>query len=674
MSTLSRRGLLKAGLAVGGGLLLEVGMTSAQAATAAVSGAGAAPTAAFVPNAFLRITSHDVVTFVLSSTEMGQGVATSFAQILAEELGIDPAKLVVEFAPADRRYDNPSFGVQGTGGSTSTAAYWQIYRTAGATAREMLLEAAARTWGVEKAQCVAENGAIVHPPTKRSARFGELAEAAARLPVPDVQLKNRDFRVVGQPLPRIDSGPKVDGSAVFGMDVVVPGALTAVVLRCPVPGGQLKSFDAAAAKARAGVEDVVRISSGVAVVAKTYWHARQAAAYVKVEWDEGPLAGFSTAKLLETHRKLAREGGGERVHSSGNVEAVFSKASRVLEAEYTAPFLAHATMEPQNATAHVTGSKCEVWAPTQSPALTHEQAKRLTGLSNEDITVHQTWLGGGFGRRFNQDYVVEAVEVSKALGKPVKVVWSREDDMRHSPYRPAATHRVQGALDEQGQLVGWKHAVVTQSILGLVGDEMVRATLAGAPGFVKSLVSSMAVGSMAEKDGTAFEGVAPLDYRVPNLVVDFIRHEPGVPVAFWRSVGHSHVAFATESFVDEAAHAAGKDPVAYRRELLKYEHRLRWVLELAAEKAGWGTPAAAGVFRGVAAHKSFNSYVAAVAEVSVEGSEIRVHRIVMAADCGRVINPNLVQAQLEGSAVFGLSAALKQRITLENGRVQQRNF
>ena len=614
MSALSRRGLLKAGLAVGGGLLLEVSMPSAEAATAAATGAGsAAPAAAFAPNAFLRIGSNDVVTFVLSSTEMGQGVTTSFAQIIAEELGIDPAKLVVEFAPADRRYDNPLFGVQGTGGSTSTAAFWESYRKAGATAREMLLETAARTWSVEKSQCVAENGAIVHTPTKRSARFGELAEAAARLPVPEVQLKSRDFRVVGKSVPRIDSGPKVDGSAVFGMDVVVPGALTAVVVRCPVPGGQVKSFDAAAAKARPGVEDVVRISSGIAVVAKTYWHARQAAAHLKVEWDEGPLAGFSTAKLLETHRELARKGGGVRVFSSGDVEQVLGKASRLLEAEYTVPFLAHATMEPQNATAHVTDSKCEVWAPTQSPALTHEQAKRLTGLGNEAITVHQTWLGGGFGRRFNQDYVVEAVEVSKALGKPVKVVWSREDDMRHSPYRPAATHRVQGALDDKGQLVGWKHAVVTQSILGLLGDEMVRATLAGAPGFVKSLVSSMAVGGMAKKDATAFEGVAPLDYRVPNLTVDFIRHEPGVPVAFWRSVGHSHVAFATESFVDEAAHAAGKDPLAFRRELLKYEHRLRWVLELAAEKAGWGTPPPAGVFRGVAAHKSFKSYVAAVA-------------------------------------------------------------
>jgi isoquinoline 1-oxidoreductase beta subunit len=667
MTTLSRRTLLKAGVAVGGGLLIEVGMPTAEAATAA------AP-AAFEPNAFLRISKTDVVTFVLTTSEMGQGVTTSSAQILAEELCVDPAKMVVEFAPASRKYDNPLFGVQGTGGSTSTAAFWELYRKAGATAREMLKEAAARSWGVKKPECEAVDGAVIHKPTQRSARYGELAEAASRLSVPHVELKTRDFNVVGKPLPRLDAGPKVDGSAVFGMDVAVPGARVAVVVRCAVPGGKLKSFDAAAARARPGVENVVQISSGVAVVAKTYWHARQAAAYVKVEWDEGPLASFSTSALLETQRKLAREGGGVRVRHTGDVAPALKKAARLLEAEYTVPFLAHATMEPQNATAHVTKSKCEIWAPTQSPALTHEQAKRLTGLGNDDITVHQTWLGGGFGRRFHQDYVTEAVEISKAIGKPVKVVWSREDDMQHSPYRPAATHRVQGALDANGQLVAWKQAVVTQSIFGAVGDEMVRATLAGAPGFVKSLVSSIVVGSMAKKDSTAVEGASTLSYEVPNLEVDFIRHETGIPVAFWRSVGHSHVAFATESFVDEAAHAAGKDPVEFRRELLKFQHRPRWVLELAAGKAGWGTPAAPGVFRGVAVHESFNSYVAAVAEVSVVGTEIRVHRIVMAADCGRIINPNLVQAQLEGSAVFGLSAALKQRITMENGRVQQGNF
>jgi isoquinoline 1-oxidoreductase beta subunit len=665
MATLSRRALLKAGLAVGGGLLVEVSMPSAHAA---------AMPAAFEPNAFLRITSDDVVTFILAYVEMGQGVATSHAQLIAEELGIDPAKLVVEFAPADRRYDNPAMGLQVTGGSKSTSAGWEPYRMAGATAREMLLEAAARSWGVPRSECVAEDGAILHAPTKRSGRFGQFAEAAARLSVPDVTLKVRDFRVIGKSVQRLDAAAKVDGSAIFGIDVQVPEARSAVVVRCPVPGGKVKSFDAAAAKAMPGVEHVVQISSGVAVVAKTYWHARQAAAQVKVEWDEGPLAGFSTAALLETHRKLAREGGGERVRSKGDVDAALGKAARVLEAEYTAPFLAHAPLEPQNATAHVTSSKCEVWAPTQSPGLMHEQVKCLLGYGGGDIVIHQTWIGGGFGRRLSSEYALEAVEVSRAVGKPVKVVWSREDDMRHSPYRPAATHRVQGALDGQGRLVAWKHAVVTQSILGAVGREWVRSMFAGAPGFVKSMVAGLAVPILSAEDETAVEGADTLPYGIPHVAVDFIRHETGVPVTFYRSVGHSHSAFATESFVDEAAHAAGQDPVAFRRELLKYQHRHRWVLELAAEKAGWGTPLPEGRFRGVAVHKSFDSYVAAVAEVSVEDSAIRVHRIVMAADCGRVINPNLVESQLEGAAVFGLSAALKHRITFENGRVQQRNF
>jgi isoquinoline 1-oxidoreductase subunit beta len=665
MTTLSRRGLLKAGLAVGGGLLVEVSLASAEAA--------AAP-ATFAPNAFLRITPDDVVTFILGRVEMGQGTATSHAQLIAEELGIDPTKMAVEFAPADRAYDNALSGLQVTGGSTSTAASWEPYRLAGATAREMLLEAAARRWGVRRSECVAEGGAITHPPSGRSARFGQLAEAAARLPVPDVTLRSRDFRVVGQPVPRIDSAPKVDGSAIFGIDVKVPGALVAVVVRCPVPGGRVKSFDATAAKAMAGVEHVVQVPSGIAVAAKTYWHARQAAARVKVAWDEGPLKDFSTAAMLQARHELAREGGGKRVRSTGDVDAALGKAARVLEAEYTAPFLAHATLEPQNATAHVTGSRCEIWAPTQSPGLLHDRVKSLLGCDGSDIVIHQTWIGGGFGRRLSQDYALEAVQVSRAIGKPVKVVWSREDDLRHSPYRPAATHRVRGALDAQGRLVAWKHTVVTQSILAEVGEEWVRAIAAGAPGFIKSLAAGMAVGLLSSKDQTAVEGADSLPYGIPNVAVDFIRHDAGAPVSFWRSVGHSHSAFATESFVDEAAHAAGQDPVAFRRELLKYEHRHRWVLELAAEKAGWGTPPPEGQFRGVAVHKSFGSYVAAVAEVSVEGSRIRVHRIVMAADCGRVVNPNLVEAQLEGAAIFGLSAALKQRITFENGRVQQRNF
>jgi isoquinoline 1-oxidoreductase beta subunit len=666
MTTLSRRALLKAGLAIGGGLLVELSLPQAQAA--------AAEPVTFQPNALLRITSNDVVTFVLLSVEMGQGVSTSNAQLIAEELGIDPAKMVLEFSPADRRYDNSLSGLQATGGSTSTAGSWEPYRVAGATAREMLLEAASRSWGVRKSECVAEDGAILHKPTNRSGRFGQFAEAAARLPVPDVTLRTRDFRVIGKSVPRLDAAAKVDGSVVFGIDVKVPEARTAVVVRCPVPGGQVKSFDASAAKAMSGVEDVVQVPSGVAVVAKTYWHARQAAARVKVEWDEGPLAGFSTAALLETHRKLAREGQGKRVHSKGDAEAALSKAARVLEAEYTAPFLAHATLEPQNATAHVTSSKCELWVPTQSPGILKEQVKRLLGYDSDDIIIHQTWIGGGFGRRLAQDFALEAVEVSRAMGKPVKVVWSREDDMRHSPYRPAATHRVQGALDAQGRLVAWKHTVVTQSLLDQIGEHWLRAIIAGSPGFMKSMAAGIAVPMLAAKDDTSVEGAKDLAYGVENLAVDFVRHETGIPVGLYRSVGHSHSAFATESFVDEAAHAAGQDPVAFRRELLKFEHRPRWVLELAAEKAGWGTPLPPGRFRGVAVHKSFNSYVAVVAEVSVEGTEIRVHRIVMAADCGRVVNPNLVEAQLEGAAVFGLSAALKHRISFENGRVQQRNF
>ncbi len=666
--TLSRRTLLRAGLAVGGGLLLEVSLPVAQAA-----GKPASPEP-FAPNAFLRIDPDDTVTLVVARVEMGQGTVTMHAQLLAEELEVDPASLRVEFAPADRRYDHPDMGIQLTGGSMSTPGSWEPYRHAGATAREMLREAAARTWDVPKAECTAEQGTVVHAATGRRLRYGELVEKAARLSVPSVTLKTKDFRVVGQSVPRLDSAPKVDGSAIFGIDVRVPDALVAVVVRCPVPGGSVKSFDATEARTRPGVLHVVQIPSGIAVVAKTYWHALQASRAVSVEWDEGPLAGFSTDALLETHRRLLREGKGVRVRDSGQADATFGKAARILEAEYSAPFLAHATMEPQNATAHVTDSRCDVWAPTQGPGMAKEQVKRVLCYADEDIHIHQTWLGGGFGRRISQDYILEAVHLSKALSRPVKVVWSREDDMRHSPYRPAATHRVEGALDEAGHVLGWRHTVVSQSLFSEVGQDYVGALLAGAPGFVKSATASLAINAMGSKDITSFEGVDSLPYELPHVAVDFIRHEPGVPVMFWRSVGHSHSAFATESFVDELAHAAGEDPVDFRRQRLKYQHRHRWVLELAAEKAGWGTPTPPGVFRGVAVHQSFGTWCAAVAEVSVEGTRIRVHRVVMAVDCGRVINPNLVQAQLEGAAIFGLSAALGQRISLQEGRVQQSNF
>ncbi len=661
---LSRRGLMKASLAVGGGLLLEFD-------TAAV----AAEAPSFAPNAFLRITPQDTIHVVLARVDMGQGTATLHAQLIAEELGVDPKQLLLEQSGADHAYDNPLMGFQMTGGSSSATVSWQPYQRAGAAAREMLISAAAKQWGVRRSECEVAAGAVVHPFTKQTARFGALATLAAKEAVPVVEPKTKHFHTLGTGIPRVDAPMKVNGTAVYGLDVQVPDALVAVLLRCPVPRGTLKSFDGTKAKALDGVLHVLEVPHGVAVVGTTYWHAKRGAAAVTCEWNEGALANFDSASLLAKHRELLRSSAGKRVHEVGDVASGLKTAgATVLEAEYAAPFLAHATMEPQNATARFEGSKLEVWAPTQGPGATRSILSRALTLPESDITVHQTWVGGAFGRRIAQDYALEAAAVSKALGgKPVKVVWSREDDLQHSPYRPAATHLVRGAVDADGRVRAWHHRVATQSILSDVIDDFAGAIFSGAPRFVQRLLASVASGR-AEVDESAFEGIPALPYAMDSLAVDFVRHEPGVPSMFWRSVANSHTAFATESFIDELAWATKQDPYRFRRALLMRQPRHRWVLELAAEKAGWSTPPPAGVGRGIAVHKSFDTYAAVVAEVKVEEGAIRVQRLVMALDCGRVFNPDIVKSQMESCAIFGLSATLHGAITFEKGQVQQSNF
>jgi CO/xanthine dehydrogenase Mo-binding subunit len=580
-----------------------------------------------------------------------------------------------EQSGADHAYDHPAFGFQMTGGSTSTSVSWEPYQRAGAAARQMLVGAAARQWGVPATECSVDRGAVVHAPSKRSARFGALASLAAKEAVPNVAPKTKHFTTLGTNLPRVDAPMKVNGTAVYGLDVKVPGALVAVLLRCPVPRGTLVSFDAADAKKLEGVHHVVQVPQGVAVVATSYWHARQGAAAVKCVWNEGELATLDSTALLAKHRELLRSTAGVRVHEHGDVKAEFEKTGlTVVEAEYALPFLAHATMEPQNATARFTDGKLEVWAPTQGPGVTQAVLSSALELPVRDITVHQTWVGGGFGRRIAQDYALEAAQVSKALGgAAVKVVWSREDDVQHSPYRPAATHLVKGAIDAEGHVHAWHHRVATQSLLADVLPDFAGALLPGAPAFVPKLITAL-INGRVERDESAFEGVPNLPYLMDALAVDFVRHEPGVRSMFWRSVANSHTAFATESFIDELAWAAKQDPFTFRRNLLWRQHRHRWVLELAAEKAGWSTPAPAGTGRGIAVHQSFGSYAAAVAEVSLDDDSIRVDRLVMAIDCGRVLNPDIVKSQLESCAIFGLSATLHGAITFVKGRVQQSNF
>ena len=608
----------------------------------------------FAPNAWLRIGTDDSVLVIVDRSEMGQGVTTSLPMLLAEELEADWTKIRFEFAPADKAYINQLFGIQGTGGSSSVRAAWKPLREAGAQARTMLIAAAAQTWSVEPASCRAEAGAVIHTATNRRLTYGALAQRATALPVPaEVQLKDpKEWRLAGKPTKRLDTRFKVNGTAQFGIDVRVPGMLTALVARSPVFGGKVRSFDATAAKAIPGVRQVVQISSGVAVVGDGYWPAKQGRDALKVTWDEGPVAQVSSASISSLFAQRASQDGAVARHDGDAVAALAGAAQRV-EAVYEMPFLAHATMEPMNCTAHVRAGAVDIWAPTQNQTGVQMIGGQIGGIPPEKVAVHTTYLGGGFGRRFELDFIIEALETSKAGGAPVKVVWSREDDIQHAQYRPANYHQLRAGLDASGRPVAWTHRIVAPSIMARMFPQTVKNGL----------------------DGEAVEGGVGLPYAVPNVHVDYQLTDTGIPVGFWRSVNNSFNAFAVEGFIDELAAAAKQDPYEYRRTLLANAPRDRGVLELAATKAGWDTPLPTGRGRGIAVYKSFESFAAQVAEVSVSpAGDVRVHRVVCAIDCGLHVNPSTIEAQMQGGIVYGLSAALHGAITIENGRVTQSNF
>jgi isoquinoline 1-oxidoreductase beta subunit len=639
---MERRDFLQVAGTIGAGLVIGFKIPNRR---------GVAP---FAPNAWLRIGTDDSVLVIVDRSEMGQGVTTSLPMLLAEELEADWTKIRFEFAPADKAYINPLFGLQGTGGSSSVRAAWKPLREAGARARSILIAAAAQTWGVEPASCRAEAGAVIHTGTNRRLTFGALAQRAAALPVPaDVQLKDpKDWRLAGKPTKRLDTRFKVNGTAQFGIDVRVPGMLTALVARSPVFGGKVRTFDASAATAIPGVRRVVQISSGVAVVGDGYWPAKQGRDALKVSWDEGPVAQVSSASISSLFAQRATQDGAVARHD-GDAAAALAGAAQRVEAVYEMPFLAHATMEPMNCTAHVRADAVDIWAPTQFQTGAQMVGAQIGGVGPEKVAVHTTYLGGGFGRRFELDFIMEALETSKAAGAPVKVVWSREDDIQHAQYRPANYHQLRAGLDAAGRPVAWTHRIVAPSIMARMFPQTVKNGL----------------------DGEAVEGGVGLPYAVPNVHVDYQLTDTGIPVGFWRSVNNSFNAFAVEGFIDELAVAAKQDPYEYRRGLLTNAPRDRGVLELAATKAGWGTPLPAGRARGIAVYKSFESYAAQVAEVSVSpAGDVRVHRVVCAIDCGMHVNPSTIEAQMQSGIVFGLTAALKGAITIENGRVTQSNF
>ena len=638
----SRRDFLKTGAVVSGGLVIGVTLPEAFAKTAVTTS---------MPNAWVKIGSDNRVTILSARSEMGQGVYTSMPTLVAEELEVDLRNIHVEIAPPAEVYINTMLGGQITGGSTSVREAYDKLRIAGAQARMMLVDAAAQKWGVNAADCSARDG-IVHGPKGQRATYGRLAEAASKLTPPkDVKLKDpKDFRYVGKRVKRLDTPAKVTGKAEFGIDVKLPGMLYASLAQCPVLGGKPASFDAAKARAMPGVKHVVQITDGVAVVAGSWWQAKQARDALDIKWDEGAGKALSSESIAAALRAAAAQPGAV-IKRQGDVEAGMKGAAKTVEANYELPFLSHAPLEPMNFTADVRKDSALLVGPIQFQQLAEGMAAAITGFKPAQITVKTTFLGGGFGRRIDLDYMAQAVEISKAVGSPVKLVWTREDDMTHDFYRPTSIHQMAGALDGAGKPTALKLHLTSPSVTARLF-----------PPFVKDGIDPF----MTE--------AAVVPYDIPNQLADVVIHDTGVRVGYWRSVSHALNSFANESFIDEMALAAGKDPYEFRRALLEKQPRFRHVLELAAQNSGWGKPLPKGRARGIALMEGYETYMALVAEVSAPGDKIRVHRVTAVVDLGGMVNPNIVEQQIESSITYGLSAVLYGEITLKDGRVQQTNF
>jgi len=649
-NSVSRRRFLIASAAAGGGLLLSLTLPLARGKTnAPVAGS-------FEPNAFIRIGRDGKIVLIMPYVEMGQGTYTSIPMLIAEELEVDLSQVRLEHAPPNEKlYVNPLLGVQATGNSNSIRASWQPLRQAGATARTMLVAAAAKRWNVDPASCRARSGIVYHEATRRSVKYGDLSADAARLPVPEeVALKRvKDFKLIGTPAKRLDTPAKVDGTAVFGIDARPPGVKIATLAQSPVFGGRLKSIDDSAAKNVKGVRQIVHLDDAVAVVADHMWAAKQGLAALKIEWDDGPHAKVTTEDIAR-ELEVATRNPGAVAQNIGDAEKALAGAVTKVEATYEVPFLAHATMEPMNCTVHVRKDDCEVWVGTQALARAQAAAAKVVRMPLDKVIVHNHLIGGGFGRRLEIDGVSRAVEIAKQVDGPVKVVWTREEDIQHDMYRPYFFDRIAAGLDASGMPVAWSHR--------FAGSSVIARWLP--PGFSNGL------------DSDTLEGAIDLVYALPNLRVEYLRVEPpGIPTAFWRSVGPSHNVFVTESFIDELAAAAKKDPVEYRRALLDKSPRAKAVLDLATEKAGWGKPLPDTIARGVSVQFAFGTYIAQVAEVEVtKDGAVRVRRVVCAVDCGTVVNPDTIQAQIQSAIMFGVTAALYGAITLKDGRVEQSNF
>jgi isoquinoline 1-oxidoreductase subunit beta len=647
---LSRRDLLTHGLA--GGCLLAF-----QLPVAAANEPVQPPDdtrGKFAPNAFIRIDNAGNTTLVMPQVEMGQGIYTAVAMILAEELDADFSQVTLEHAPPnDRLYGNPTFGIQVTGNSNSVRAFWKPLRNAGAQARAMLVQAAAQQWQVAPASCTTSNGEVMHAASGRKLSYGALADAAGReTPPREIPLKEpKSFTLIGKPLKRLDTPDKVNGKAVYGIDAMLPGMKFATIAACPVFGGKVGNVDDSAAKNVPGVEKVVVLDDMVAVIGAHMWAAKKGLDALVVTWDEGPNAGISSKDIWENLR-AASDQDGVVAKSTGDIAKGLATGER-LEASFELPFLAHATMEPLNCTVHVKPDACEIWTGTQVMTRVQSSAAQAAGLSVEKVTVNNHLIGGGFGRRLEPDMVVAAVRVAQHVDGPVKVVWTREEDIQHDIYRPVYRDTIAATLSD-GKLVGWKHRIAGSAVIA------------------RWLPAAFQNGI----DIDAIDSAADMPYDIPNFHVEYVRCEPpAVPTGFWRGVGPNNNVFAIECFIDELARKAGKDPIAFRRDLLGPTPRLKAALDVVADKSNWGQPLAARVGRGVAVQPSFGSFIATVVEAEVDDQgEVHLRRVTTAVDTGIAVNPDIIAAQLEGGLIFGLTAALYGEITIDKGRVQQSNF
>ena len=671
---MNRRSFLKVSTGASGSLLVSMALPGC----AGIQTGYEPDTGKWRPDAWLELTADDEVFFTLARVEMGQGTYTGLTTLIAEELDIQPDRINLRFAPVGADYQNPLYKLQLTGGSTSIATSWDPLRMAGAKTRKMLMKAAARVWNVNEAECGASEGRVIHPNGIDFMAYGKLVELAAKEDVRgDAVLKPMsDWKYIGKHRGKLDARAKSTGTAVYGIDVDLPGMVYGVVSRSPRRGGRVEKVNSDQVRAMTGVLDVFEIERGVVVVADKYWRARKAQDALEVDWDFSDAVSVSTDDVFDSYRTAADDDPGESERSEGSFASAVEMGDRVVDAEYAQPYLAHATLEPMNATAWYREHRMEVWAPTQAPDLGRIAAARATDLGPDDITINTTFLGGGFGRRLTQDYIEEAAAVAYRIRRPVKVIWSREEDTRHDLYRPAMLHRMKASLSG-GELTGWHHQIVGPQILDWYVRNAAPAQYPWAPKFMYDTLGTiglMAEGIATPKDISAIEGAIEYPYRVANIDIRHTHTDPGIPITWWRSVGYSHNGFAVETFMDELAHETGEDPYQFRRRLISHEPRHLEVLERAVRLGGWQSPVPQGRARGLALFRSFGTYVAQVVEAGIENGAVRVYKVTCSVDCGQVVNPRIVEDQIEGGVLFGLTAAIYGEITLENGEVQQSNF